>query len=224
MSLADRTSHSIKNQQGRKRSIVSPRLVRFNQQVRVRNIQSLDELTPQEQLDTWYSSEDYKYIRRREHRLMKALTTHVHISEKKDQEQFCNRVSLEQRVLGLQTSTERDARSQRIRSSQFLVFYEQERFGDPERLARMYSRISLESAQQARDRGLNVEIVLRNLDLSSGITHQRGKSACVGSPSRSGSSNMRYRRWSADTSSNPSLLPVRNTTIVPAMVVQRPPF
>jgi hypothetical protein len=153
---------------------------------------------------------------------MKALTTHVHISEKKDQEQIFNRVSLEQRVLGLQTSRERDARSQRIRASQFLVFYEQERFGDPERLARMYSRISLESAQQARDRGLNVEIVLRNLDLSSGITHHRGKSACVGSPSRSGNSNMRHRRWSADTSSDPSLLPIRDATIVPAMVVQRP--
>jgi hypothetical protein len=203
-SETDRTSHSNKNHNHPvfTRTKISPRLLTFDPQVRVRYVPSLDDLTRQEQMDTWYSSEEYMFIRRREHRLVKELSRQVLVRQKNDEERLRRRVSLTQRVLGLQTSEERDARYQHIRVAQFLVLYEQARHGDPERLAWIYSHIASESAQQARDRGLNVEIVLQNLDLCSDSSHHRKKSVCEGGFSSSGNSNMRHRRWSADSSTS----------------------
>jgi hypothetical protein len=197
----------------------SPKLLRFNPQVRVRYVPNLDEFSPQEHIDTWYSKEDCMYIRRRENRLMKELSRQVGVSHMNDHERFFRRVSLTQRVLGLQTRKERDARCQHIRVVQFLVLYEQERHGDPERLAWIYSQITSESAQQARDRGMSVEIVLRNVDLRLDSSHHRGRPLCVDSPPSSRNSNMRHRRWSADSSSSSSLSPVRDTVIIPTRVV-----
>jgi hypothetical protein len=186
------------------RSVSSPLLLRFNPHVRVRYVPSLDDLTSQERLNTWYSSEDYEYIRRREHGLMRELSRHVHFPQQNDQNHCRGRVSLTQRVLGLQTNRERDDRRQRIREAQFSVLYEQARYGDPDRLARIYFQISKESTQQARDRGYIVEIVVRNLDMCLDSTRRGGSTACVDSPPSSGNSSMRYRRWSADPSSSQS--------------------
>jgi hypothetical protein len=214
------TSHPAKIHSCQTRSISSLVSLRFNPQVRVRYVPSLDDLTPQEHLDTWYSNEDYKIIRRREHRLMKELSR----PKLNDREISRYPVSLTQRVLGLQTSKEHDARCQLIREAQVLVLNEQERYGDAERLARIYYQISSESAQQARNRGLNVEIVLRNLELCSDSSHHRGRPECLDGPPNASISDMRYRRWYADASSSPSLSPVRDTTICPVVVVERPAF
>jgi hypothetical protein len=143
---------------------------------------------------------------------------------KNDRGHFCYPVSLTQRVLALQTSKEHDARCQLIREAQVLVLNEQERYGDAEKVARIYSQVSYKSAQQARDRGLNVEIVLRNMELCSNSSHRRGRPECVDGPSNAGISNMRYRGWSADASSSPSLSPDRATIICPVVVVERPAF
>jgi hypothetical protein len=222
MNIFDRTSHSIEYHSCQSRSVSSLLQLRFDPQVRVRYVPNLDDLTPQEQLDTWYSTEDYKYIRRREHSLMRKLSRQVHVSQKNEPKHFCSRVSLEQRVLGLQTRKEHDDRCQHIREVQFLVLDEQERHGDPGKLAQAYSQITLESAQQARDRGLNVEIVLRNLELSSDSSHHRGRSESVGNSAYSFCSDMKHRRWFADpTSSSSSLSPVRDNTTT---TVHRPGF
>jgi hypothetical protein len=200
----------------------SPNLLRFNPQVRVRYVPSLDDFSPQERMDTWYSRDESRYIQRREHRVMREFSRQVGFSHKNDQGGFFCGVSLTQRVPGLQTSEERDARRKHIRVAQFLVLYEQERHGDPERLAWIYSQMTLESAQQARHRGMSIEIVLRNVDLGLDSSLHRGRPVCVDSLPRSRNSNMRHRRWSADSSSSSSLSPVRDTVIIPTRVVDCP--
>jgi hypothetical protein len=216
MNLANGKPHSVQHHPpSTTRTKSSPNLLRFNPQVRVRYVPSLDDFSPQEHLDTWYSRGDCLHIRRREHRVMRELSRQVGVSHKNDQEGLFCGVSLTQRVLGLQTSEEHDARCQHIRVAQFLVLYEQERHGDPERLAWIYSQITLESAQQARHRGMSVEIVLRNVDLCLDSSLHRGRPVRVDSLPSSRNSNMRHRRWSADSSSSSSLSPVRDTAIIP---------
>jgi hypothetical protein len=220
VNVADGKPHSVQHRAASTtRTKSSPVLLRFNPQVRVRYVPSLDDFSPQEHMDTWYSRDDCVYIRRREHRKMRELSRQESVSHKNDQERLLRRVSLTQRVLGLQTSKERDARCQHIRVVQFLVLYEQERHGDPERLAWIYSQITLESAQQARDRAMSVEAALRNVDLGSDSSHHRGRPVCVDSRPSCRNSNMRYRRWSADSSSSSSLSPDRDTAIIPTRVV-----
>jgi hypothetical protein len=93
----------------------------------------------------------------------------------------------------------------------------------------VYSHLSSNSARQAYEQGLSVEIVLRNLELccdtngsSSHDTNAntnfdgqpRGRSLRCESPPGSGnnssvSSTMKHQRWSADSSSSPSLSPAR---------------
>jgi hypothetical protein len=51
-------------------------------------------------------------------------------------------------------------RRQHIQETQFMDFHEQARHGDPERSSWVCTKITSKSAQQARDRGLNVKIVL----------------------------------------------------------------
>jgi hypothetical protein len=222
LNVAEGTPHSVQHHlSSTTRTKSSPILLRFNPQVRVRYIPSLDEFSPQEHMDTWYSRDDCMDIRRREHRVMRELSTgrQVGVSHKNDQERLLRRVSLTQRVLGLQTRKEHDARCQHIQVVQFLVLYEQARHKDPERLAWFYSQITLESAQQARDRGMSVEVVLRNVDLGLDSSHHRGRPLCVDSLSSSRNSNMRHQRWSADSSSSSSLSPVRDTAIIPTKLV-----
>jgi hypothetical protein len=113
---------------------------------------------------------------------MKELSRQIAVSHKTDQARLFRRVSLAQRVLGLQTRKEHDARCQHIRVVQFLVLYEQERHGGPEWLVWIYSHMTLESAQLARDRGVSADIVPRNVDMGSDSSHHRGTQLCVDSP------------------------------------------
>jgi hypothetical protein len=220
LNVADGKPHSVKHHPpSTTRTKSSPNLLRFNPQVRVRYIPSLDDFSLQEHKDTWYSKDDCMYMRRREKRVTRELSRQVGVSHNNDQERLFRRVSFTQRTLGLQTKEERGARCQHIQVVQFLVLYEQERHGDPERLAWIYSQITLESAQQARDRGISVEVVLRNVELGLDNSHHRGRQSCVDSLPRSRNSNMRHRRWSADSSSSSSLSPLRDTAIIPTRVV-----
>ncbi|KAG7343641.1 hypothetical protein IV203_021649 [Nitzschia inconspicua] len=192
----------------------SPSLtLQFNPIVLVRFVPNLDEITPQEHNDLWYSRAEYKNIRSREQTLMKKISQQAAM-ERSQHLYFTCRPSMTQRVLGLQTSRERDDRFQNIRKTQLLVLEEQQRLmkNNPEQLAIIYSERSRECAQRARERGMNVEIVLRSLELAS-LEHnkchnhlhgERGRSqACWESPPNL-SPVMKNQRWSADSSSSTS--------------------
>ncbi|KAG7339183.1 hypothetical protein IV203_020146 [Nitzschia inconspicua] len=192
----------------------SPSLsLRFNPVVLVRFVPSLDDITPQEQSDLWYSSADYKNIRRREQTLMKQVLQRTK-TEHSQQCYVASRPSMSQSALGLQTSQERKNRFQNIRKTQLLVLEEQKRLlnADPDQLARIYSERSKECTQQARERGVDVEIVLRSLELASleqnkcnnHLHDEMGRySACWESPWNL-SPDMKHQRWSAELSPSSS--------------------
>lgn len=161
-----------------RRYVSSPPSLSFNPEVRVRIVPNLDDLSRDEKQDTWYSAEDYQLIRRREKCLMEKVALQRRqqalLQEIQDQENCHLRYrnitpcsSLIHQVLALETREERDARCQTIRTVQAIVLCEQQQQhdGDAERLAALYAHLSSASAMAARDRGMVVEIVLRNLEL-----------------------------------------------------------
>jgi hypothetical protein len=70
---------------------------------------------------------------------MEEFSRQIGVSHKTDQVRLFRRVSLIQIVLWPQTTKVRHARCQHIRVVQFLVLYEQEQHGGPERLIWIYS-------------------------------------------------------------------------------------
>lgn len=178
------------------RSVSSPAaLLRFNPQVRVRYVPSLDDLEDEDTSlpqDLWYSSEEYKYIRRRERSLLQAISRQA------------QNPSLAQRVLSLQTAAEREARFERIRLTQLQVLQAQERGAPPDRLAQVYSKISLKCTEQARERGFNVEIVLRNLEHCSMETATVTTVPVINSQRGRRSYSPPCDRWAADSTSSSS--------------------
>jgi hypothetical protein len=145
-----------------------PTSIKFNPEVRVRTVENIDDLSRDVREAVWYNSEDFKLIRRRERNLMRKLSLH-RLQQQQAEQENCHSIlpqcsNLIHKVLALETREERDARCQIIRDVQMIVLCEQSNRGEG-RLARLYSRIANPSVMAARDRGLNVEIVLRNLEL-----------------------------------------------------------
>ena len=117
-------------------------------------------------------------------------------------------------VLGLESHQEWMERSKSIQRSQDVLFQEQESqrkksqvLLDAEQLARVYARSSYHSTRAARNRGMNVEILLRNLELTdderepqqSGLSQEEAEEEENQSKPRV--SIMKNRRWSPVESS-----------------------
>lgn len=220
----------------------APPSLTFNPEVRVRMVPNIDDLSTEEKQDTWYSVEDYQLIRRREKCLMKKVALQRQqqalLHEIQDQENRCSTTSilppcpsLIHKVLALETREERDARCQTIRDVQAIVLCEQQQHdGDAERLAALYAHISSASAMEARDRGMVVEIVLRNLELvedSSGIARplafrasERRWTASYCSTETSSTCNHSVVERSTDLLSSPPLSPILSS---PTSVVATSP-
>ncbi|KAG7339184.1 hypothetical protein IV203_020147 [Nitzschia inconspicua] len=193
-------------------SVRSASALSFNPFVLTRFVPNLDDITSDEQEDLWYSRADYKHIRRREQSLMEQVSKQA--KSQQHQQHF-----MAQRVLGIQTSQERAARCKNIRKTQLFVLAEQERHQrkNPDQLALAYCERSKECAQRAQERGMDVEIFLRDLDLAyveASTSHgdmcsERGRPPAPGNLGKV-SPAMKDQRWSADSSSSTSHSPSSN--------------
>ncbi|KAG7343640.1 hypothetical protein IV203_021648 [Nitzschia inconspicua] len=186
-------------------SVRSVAVLSFNPIVLVRFVPNLDDITSHEQEDLWYSNADYKYIRRREQSLMKQISKQVKSERHRQQ-------IIAQRVWGIQTSQERAARCKIIRKTQLFVLGEQKRCKtkNPDQLAQLYSERSRECAQRARERGMDVETFLRDLDLAS-VETNKSRNHCDGEMCvEEVSPAMKNQRWSADSSSSTSHVSLPN--------------
>jgi hypothetical protein len=181
-------------------------LIRFNlDDLQVHHIPCRDDLSRDELVDMWYSKDDYLDMKRREKRIIKKISTVANTNNN-------NSHSIFQQVLGLKTKKELIERTKMIRHCQLLVLTEQERLkrvssfqkyqnSTAEVLAQVYQGMSQHALQAARNRGLTVEVLRRNLDL----IHDEPRQEYFLSDAKT--STMRHRRWSAmgsstDTSTN----------------------
>jgi hypothetical protein len=125
---------------------LASRLVRYSEDVTVHEIPSLDELSDQEFDDIWLRREELLRIRKRERKLLK-------------KQFFEGDVGPDDDAFGLESKEHRESKHLLIESSIKSVLGEQGRqlqkkMYDPERIAWVYSRTSVESGSLAHERGL----------------------------------------------------------------------
>jgi hypothetical protein len=153
----------------------SSSVIRFDANVQVHHVPRINDPG-----DAWYSYEDYKQIKQREKRLEKKVTASI------------RKQSIVRQVLGLETKHEKIVRYSRARNVQSTVLHEQ-RFVDSEALAQVCKEISYQCAVDARHRGLNVECVLQNPQLSDREVEEQDEASHT---------SVKHRRWSATGSSS----------------------
>ena len=176
--------------------------LRFNlDDLQVHHIPCRDDLSRDELVDMWYSQEDYLDMKRREKRIIKKVSRAANSN---------NSLGIIQQVLGIKTKSELIKRAKMIRYCQLLILTEQERLrqvvvscqkkhqnASALILAEMYQGIAHHATYAARNRGLAVEVVLRNLDLIHDEPNYKDDVS-----SNWNTSSMRHRRWSAMGSSS----------------------
>jgi hypothetical protein len=125
---------------------LASRLVRYSEDVTVHEIPSSDELSDQEFYDIWYGREEILRIRKRERKLL-------------EKQFFQGDVGPDDDAFGLESKEYRKSKHSLIVSSIKSVLGEQGRqlqdhTYNPERIAWVYSRTSVESGSLAHERGL----------------------------------------------------------------------
>ena len=196
-------------------------------------MENIDDLSVETREAIWYNTEDYKLIRRREKSLMKRVSQQRRQQQRAEQENLmasCQQSpSLIHKVLALETREERDQRCQTIREVQLIVLCEQSAQSS-ECLAQLYARLTSPCVLEARDRGLTVEVVLRNLklveeqqqqapssvQLEHGASESRWSADCGGNDACNTTAHVRKRSFDWTPSSSP-------TGMSPTCVMRRPP-
>jgi hypothetical protein len=155
-------------------------------------------------------AEEFVQIKIRENRLRQKMSNNnTHLDANK---------CFVKHVLGLESHQEWMERCQDIQRSQDALFQEQENqrkksqvLLDAEQLARVYARSSYHSTRAARNRGMNVEILLRNLELTDDEKEPQQLSQ-EENASKPSFSIMKNRRWSPVESSYRSTTTTTTTT------------
>jgi hypothetical protein len=142
---------------GGKRIGRKKRRIRFDMNIRTRDIEHIDDLSGEEILATWYSFKAFRQMRKREARLVRPVVANCAGDVLEQSALFCG--------LGIETTEDREQRRIRSRQARSCVISEQKQQKengrhDPKLLARLYRMTAREGGKAAHKRGwVNAELV-----------------------------------------------------------------